>query len=585
MRDVDGRGSLTRMDTATPRSAGVTPAMSDDSPTPSPTASDHLARMFPTLSAAQVARVAAYGSVRHVERGEVLVEPGDPGSHFFLVTSGEVEIVRPSEATETPIVVAQAGMFSGEANMLSGRRAFVRIRARVDSEVIDVDHAHLMALIQTDNELSEILLRAFVLRRVELIARGFGDVVLVGSSLCADTLRVKDFLTRNGHPYASVDLDKDDGAQELLNRFHVSAEDVPVVICRGETVLRNPSNQAIADCLGLNETIDRTQLRDLVIVGAGPSGLAAAVYGASEGLDVLVLESHAPGGQAGSSSLIENYLGFPTGISGQELAARAYTQAQKFGAQFLVANAGKRLACDRKPYAIEMGNGSRVQARAIIIATGAEYRRLALANLSHFEGIGVYYGATFIESQLCRGEDVIVVGGGNSAGQAAMYLARTARKVHIVIRSTGLAESMSKYLIRRIEQSPTVEVHASTEITSLEGDRHLEAVRWRNNETGTSEAFAVRHLFMMTGAVPSTKWLEGCVVLDPKGFIKTGSDLSPDDLAAAHWPLARPPHLLETSLPGVFAVGDVRRVNLKRLASAVGEGSVAVAFVHQVLNE
>jgi thioredoxin reductase (NADPH) len=540
--------------------------------------------MFPTLSAAQVPRMAAYGSARHVESGEVLVEPGDPASHFFLVTSGELEIVRPSEATETLIVVVRAGMFTGEASMLSGRRAFVRIRARVESEVIYVDHERLMSLIQTDNELSEILLRSFVLRRAELIAKGFGDVVLVGSSLCADTLRVKEFLTRNGHPYATVDLDKDDGAQELLDRFHISAEDVPVVICRGEIVLRNPSNQAIADCLGLNETIDRTQLRDLIIIGAGPSGLAAAVYGASEGLDVLVLESQAPGGQAGSSSMIENYLGFPTGISGQDLAARAYTQAQKFGAEFLVAN-GKRLACDRKPYAIEMGDGSRVQARAIIIATGAEYRRLALANLSHFEGVGVYYGATFIESQLCKGEDVIVVGGGNSAGQAAMYLTRTARKVHIVIRSTGLEESMSKYLIRRIEQSPAVEVHASTEITSLEGDRHLESVRWRNNVTGATDTCAARHLFMMTGAVPSTKWLAGCLALDSKGFIKTGPDLSPDDLAAAKWPLARPPHLLETSLPGVFAVGDVRRGNLKRVASAVGEGSVAVAFVHQVLSE
>ena len=469
--------------------------------------------------------------------------------------------------------------------MLSGRRTLVRARASTSGEVIQLDRDHLLALVQTDSELSEILLRAFILRRVELIAHGLGDVVLVGSSHSPGTLRVKEFLTRNGHPFASIDLDRDADVQELLDRFQVTVDDVPVVICRGVVVLRNPTNQQLADCLGFNEGIDQSQIRDLVIVGAGPSGLSAAVYGASEGLDVLVLETNSPGGQAGSSSKIENYLGFPMGISGQELAARAYTQAQKFGAQLLIAKRATQLACDRQPYAIEIDHDLRVLARSIIIATGAEYRRLSLDNLSQFEGTGVYYGATFVEAQVCAGEEVIVVGGGNSAGQAAVFLAQTARRVHILIRSGGLAESMSRYLIRRIEETPTIVLRPHTVITALEGGDHLERVHWRDNQAGTSETHDICHVFAMTGAVPNTHWLDGCVVLDAQGFIKTGPDLSPEDLAAARWPLARAPHLLETSLPGVFAVGDVRGGNIKRVASAVGEGSIAVAFVHRVLHE
>ncbi|HXV83478.1 MAG TPA: FAD-dependent oxidoreductase, partial [Candidatus Binatia bacterium] len=433
--------------------------------------------------------------------------------------------------------------------------------------------------------LSELVMRAFILRRVELIAHGLGDVVLVGSNHCSGTLRVKEFLIRNGHPYAYIDLDRDNDVQVLLDRFHVTHGDVPVLICRGETVLRNPTNQQIADCLGFNELIDQTQIRDVVIVGAGPAGLAAAVYGASEGLDVLVLETNAPGGQAGSSSKIENYLGFPTGISGQALAGRAYTQAQKFGAQMIIAKDAKQLACDRKPYAIEMDGSARVPARTVIIATGAAYRKPSLDNLSRFEGMGIYYGATFMEAQLCRGEEVAVVGGGNSAGQAAVFLAQSTKRVHMLVRSNGLAESMSRYLIRRIEQNAAIVLRTNTEIAALEGQDHLETVRWRNHQTGDIETHNIRHVFLMTGAVPSTRWLDGCVALDANGFIKTGPDLSQEDLAAARWPLARAPYLLETSLPGVFAVGDVRGGNIKRVASAVGEGSIAISFVHRVLHE
>jgi thioredoxin reductase (NADPH) len=396
---------------------------------------------------------------------------------------------------------------------------------------------------------------------------------------------VKEFLTRNGYPYAYIDLERDSSVQELLDRFHVSVEDVPVLICRGATALRNPSNQQIAACLGFNEAIDPTHVRDLVIVGAGPSGLAAAVYGASEGLDVLVLEVDSPGGQAGSSSKIENYLGFPTGISGQELAARAYTQAQKFGAHVLIAKGAQHLACDRKPYAVEIEDGVRVLTRTVIIATGAEYRRIPLQNLQRFDGVGVYYGATFVEAQLCGGEDVIVVGGGNSAGQAAVFLSQTARHVHLLVRSDGLADSMSRYLIRRIEESANITLRTRTEVTALEGRDHLERVQWRDHQTGTTETRDISHVFIMTGAAPNTRWLDGCVVLDAKAFIKTGPDLSPDDLHAAQWPLSRAPYLLETSLPGVFAVGDVRSGNTKRVASAVGEGSISIALVHQALQQ
>ncbi|HET7217464.1 MAG TPA: FAD-dependent oxidoreductase [Vicinamibacterales bacterium] len=551
-----------------------------------PTTTPRDGHMFPILTAAQIARIAAHGVRRHVDAGEVLVETGAHNPPFFVVVSGSLAVVRPSGTTgEETVTTHRPGQFSGEVNLLSGRRGLVRVRAAAAGEVIQVGRDELLSLVQTDSELSEILMRAFILRRVELIAHGYGDVVFVGSNHCAGTLRIKEFLTRNGHPYAYIDLDRDAGVQALLDRFEVAPADIPVLICRGEVVLRNPSNAQIAECLGFNDGIDQTHVRDLVIVGAGPSGLAAAVYGASEGLDVLVIEANAPGGQAGSSSRIENYLGFPLGISGQELAGRAYNQAQKFGAQLMIARGAKQLTCDRRPYAIEIENGQRVPARAVIIATGAEYRKVALPDLERFEGGGVYYGATFLERQLCGGDDVIVIGGGNSAGQAAVFLAEAARKVHVLVRSAGLAETMSRYLIRRIEDNPAIALHPFTELDGLEGRDRLERVRWRNRQTGAVETHDIRHVFVMTGASPATAWLEGCVALDAKGFIKTGSDLTPEDLAAARWPLSRPPHLLETSLPGVFAVGDVRGGNVKRVASAVGEGSIAVAFVHQVRNE
>ena len=540
---------------------------------------------FPVLTAAQIARVAAHGRRRPMARGEVVLEAGSHALPFFVVLSGALEIVSQERDGDRIIVTHHAGQFTGEVNMLSGRRALFTARGAEPGELIELDRDSLLGLVQTDADLSEVFMRAFILRRVKLITAGIGDVVLLGSDHSPATLRIKEFLTRNGHPYATIDLDREEGVQELLDRFHVAITDIPVLICRGQTVLRNPSNQDIADCLGFNDAIDQSTVRDLVVIGAGPAGLAAAVFAASEGLDVLVLEANAPGGQAGSSSRIENYLGFPTGISGQELAARAYTQSQKFGAQVMIAEGATHLSCSRTPYTIDGGERVHVHARTVVIASGAEYRRLALENIGQFEGAGIYYGATFIEAQLCSGDEVVVVGGGNSAGQAAVFLAGTARRVHVLVRAGGLADSMSRYLIRRIEEHPRITLHPRTELTALLGSDQLERVRWHDGVTGAAEERDIRHVFVMTGASPCTRWLDGCVALDAKGFIKTGPQLTAEDLAAARWPLARSPLLLETSRPGVFAVGDVRSGNVKRVASAVGEGSIAISFVHQALRD
>jgi len=540
-------------------------------------------KLFPQLTDAQIARIASLGRRRPIARGDVLMDAGDRSLAFFVVLSGEIQALRQSGDGETPIVALRAHQFSGEANVLTGRRAIARLRVSESGEVLELNRDQLLGLIQTDAELSDILMKAFILRRAELINQHFGDVVLIGSMHSPGTLRVKEFLARNGHPNTYIDLDRDADAQELLDRFQVSVADVPVLICRGQTALKNPTNQQIANCLGFNDAIDRTHVRDIVIVGAGPAGLAAAVYGASEGLDVLVLEANVAGGQAGSSSRIENYLGFPTGISGEMLTARAYAQAQKFGAEVAVAKGATAIACGRQPYAVTMDDGAQVPARTVIIATGAQYRKPAIENLARFEGSGIYYAATEMERQVCGGEEVAVVGGGNSAGQAAVFLADKCRRVHVLVRGKGLAESMSRYLIRRIEDNPVIALRTQTEIVALEGNGHLEQIRWTSRQGGGVETRSIRHVFMMTGAVPNTAWLSGCLTLDDKGFIKTGPAVSPEELTAASWPLSRPPFLLETSRPGVFAVGDVRGGNVKRVASAVGEGSIAVAFVHQVL--
>jgi thioredoxin reductase (NADPH) len=439
-------------------------------------------------------------------------------------------------------------------------------------------------MIAKDAELSDIFMNAFLARRLSLKQLGHGNVLVLGSRYSANTLAAREFLTRDGHPFTYLDLDADETAQELLDRFGVSTNDIPVVICNNSKVLRNASPKEIAECLGFNSNIDQAQVRDLVVVGAGPAGLAAAVYAASEGLDVLVIESAAPGGQAGSSSKIENYLGFPTGLSGQELAARAIAQSEKFGAQIMVARTVESVVCDRRPYRVRLDSGQEIHTRSIVLATGAQYNKPSLANLDAFTGRGIYYNATFMEAQLCADEPVIVIGGGNSAGQAAVFLAQNSAGVKMLVRSRSLADTMSRYLTKRIEENACIQVRYSAEITELKGDEHLEQVSWADNNSHETSTEAIRHVFVMTGASPKTAWLSGCVALDAKGFVLTGRNLE-GVAAPVPWPLSRPPQMLETSLPAVFVVGDARSGNVKRVASAVGEGSIVVSLVHQALAE
>ncbi len=554
---------------------------------PVPSALDARSQAFPALSDAHIARLKPMGKIRRVELGDALFRPGDTTVPFFVVLSGELEIVQQDHTGERPIVTHGPKHFTGEMSMISGQRCLVLGRVTQAGEFLELSPEALRSIVATDAELSEILLRAFILRRLALIQGGYGNLVLLGSRHSAPTLHLREFLGRNAYPYQYVDLDTDKDSQEMLDRFHVKVEEIPVVICGGGNVFRNPTTQELADCLGFNLNIDTKLTRDVVIVGAGPSGLAAAVYAASEGLDALVIEIAAPGGQAGSSSKIENYLGFPTGVSGLELASRAIAQAQKFGAKMMIAHQVVELRCGRRPYEVVLDDGNAIAARAIVISTGAQYNKPPLENLKKFEGQGIYYGATFIESQLCGDGEVIVVGGGNSAGQAAVFLAQTARKVHMLIRSKSLSDTMSRYLIQRIEENPKIERHFRTEIVALHGDRELEQVTWIDRTTGLETTHDICHVFIMAGASPRTKWLRGCVALDDKGFILTGRDLDPmtGRPAASNWPLTRPPQMLETSLPGVFAVGDVRSGNVKRVASAVGEGAISVHMVHRVLAE
>ena len=544
-------------------------------------------RAFPALTEEQIDRIRPLGRIRQVRSGDILIKPGDTVIPFYVLLSGRMEIVQPSLDGERMIALHEPGGFTGEMTMLSGARSQVVGRVSEGGEFLELGPENLRVLVARDAELSEILMRAFILRRLEMIRQGWGALVVLGSQHSARTLEIREFLSRNGQPYTYVDLDRDQTSQELLDRFEVKPRDVPVVICPGQGVLRNPSVRDLAAGLGLSAVSGGKQIRDVIIVGAGPAGLAAAVYAASEGLDVLLIETSSPGGQAASSSKIENYLGFPTGISGQELAGRAASQALKFGAQIVVARSVLRLACERRPYTVKLDGGEELAARTIVIATGAQYNKPALPNLERFEGNGVYYGATYMESQLCTGEEVAVVGGGNSAGQAAAFLAQTASRLHMLVRAAELSSTMSRYLIQRLDENPKVDLHYQTEISGLDGEDHLERLTWRDRRTGAESEHAVRHLFIMTGASPRTEWLKGCLALDQKGFILTGRDLDTpgDGNGNPHWPLDRAPEMLETSLPGVFAVGDVRAGNVKRVASAVGEGAISIHLVHRALAE
>lgn len=536
----------------------------------------------PNLSPEQINRIRSIAEFRTVIEGDVLYEPSQSDVPLFIVLEGSVAISRTGEDDKI-LAVREPGQFTGEMSVITGKRSLLKARVTGNGSLLELSREKVLALMAKDSELGEILMEAFVARRLLMIQLGEGNVILFGTKNSARTLALREFLTRNSHPFTYIDIDSDLFAGELMEKLAVRNSEMPVVYCNNRYVLRNPSIAELAQCLDLNINTDKS-VRDVVVVGAGPAGLAAAVYAASEGLRTLVIEKSAPGGQAGSSSRIENYLGFPTGLSGQELANRSIAQAQKFGAQIMVAQSVVHIDTSRQPYKVVLESGLKFNARAVVIATGAQYARLPLEEADAFTGRGIYYNATHMEAQLCDSEEVIVVGGGNSAGQAAVFLARSSTKVHLFVRSQQLSDSMSQYLIGRIEAHSRIQIHFRTQITSLGGAGHLEHVDWRDDGVGETKCGPIRHVFVMAGAAPRTEWLEDSFVLDNKGFIVTGPDLV-GFTVRGQWPLRRPPLLLETSVPGIFAVGDTRAGSIKRVASAVGEGSMAVHLVHRYLAE
>ncbi len=532
---------------------------------------------FPRLNAEQRGRLRAVGRVRAVESGEILFREGDAGYDFFVVESGAVTIVEGYGRENRVIAVHGRHRFLGEINLVTGSPPYLTAVVRDAGELIEVSAERLRALLAEDEELSNVILRAFMSRRTILIDIGAG-VKVIGSRYSEDSRRVRTFLARNRMPYHWMDLEEDEEAEALLRAFGVGACETPVVI-GGEDVLRNPSNAEIASMLGFGSRGAAPPMCDLVIVGAGPAGLAAAVYGASEGLDTQVIEKVAFGGQASTSARIENYLGFPTGISGGELAERAILQAGRFGARMVVPAMAVGLRADNGHYTIELADGSEVNGRTLIVATGAQYRKLPLPDLERYEGLGVYYAATQAEGQLCAGDPVLVVGGGNSAGQAAMFLSQQAASCRLLIRGGDLGKSMSRYLIDELERREQVELMSYTEVVELKGDHVLEAVVVADARTGARSELECRALFVFIGADPHTEWLRGHVAMDEHCFLLTGRDVRGEDLMA----YSSEPFFLETSLPGIFAVGDVHSGSIKRVAGAVGEGSMAVRLVHQRL--
>ena len=535
----------------------------------------------PTLNREHIERIRSVAQLRSVRSGEVLYEPSCPDVHLFVVLDGTVSIGRTGE-DEKILAVREAGQFTGEMSLISGNRPLLTARVTQDGAVLELTREKVLSLMAKDSEVGDILMGAFVARRLLAIQLGEGNVVLFGTKSSARTLALREFLTRNGHPFTYIDIDTDSCASELMEKLAVRSGEIPVVYCNRRYVLRNPSIAELAACLDLNINIDKG-VRDVLVIGAGPGGLAAAVYAASEGLKTLVIEKSAPGGQAGSSSKIENYLGFPTGLSGQELANRSIAQAQKFGAQLMVAQSVVHIDSSRQPYKVVLESGLKFNARSIVIATGAQYARLPVEEAEAFTGRGIYYNATYMEAQLCDSEEVAVVGGGNSAGQAAVFLAQTSSKVHLLVRSRKLSESMSQYQIARIEAHPRIEIHYLTQIVAVTGTAHLESIEWKDDSSGVVVTRPIRHVFVMAGAAPRTEWLEDSFLLDKKGFVVTGPDLV--EFENFQWPLSRSPLLLETSVPGIFAVGDTRAGSVKRVASAVGEGAMAVHLVHRFLAE
>jgi len=541
---------------------------------------------FPRLSDDQVERAAEFGVVQAMTKGTTLFDRGDRTVDFFIVLEGTVEIYEPSPSGQNVFTTLGKHQFTGELDLFNDRENLVGGRMATTGSVIRTRRAQFRRLLVAEPDIAEIIIRAFILRRVGLLDHEQAASTLIGSLRSADTLRIRRFLERNGYPVRTLDPDSSKEAEtraahETLAARGLGSDDLPVVVTAYGQVLKNPTNRATAAAVGLVEQLDPEAVFDVAIVGAGPAGLAAAVYSASEGLNTLILEAEAPGGQAGTSSKIENYLGFPTGVSGMALAGRAQVQAQKFGARLAVPRRVVRLSCDARPYTLELDDGERARARTVVIATGASYRTLDLENVARFEGYGIHYAATAMEAALCEHEEVVVVGGGNSAGQAAVFLSRHASRVHVLVRGTGLAASMSDYLIGRINASRTIVLHAETEITRLEGKRHLEQVTWRHRGTGAEETRDISNVFLMLGAMPNTEWLRGCVQLDDDGFVRCGGGFEP----SAEAPADRLPYALETSRRGVFAVGDVRSGSVKRVASSVGEGSIVCSAIHAIISE
>jgi thioredoxin reductase (NADPH) len=536
---------------------------------------------FPRLDEGQIRALEAHGERRRTERGDVLFREGDPRYDFHVILAGKAAIVEGyGSGHERIIGVHGERRFLGEMNLLTGHAAFLTAVVVEPGEVLVVPADRLRALVTRDTGLGDLVLRAFLLRRSVLIGLGAGFRI-IGSRYSPDTRRIREFAARNRLPHHWQDLEQDKDAEALLRELGVSPEETPVVIWRGREVLRNPSNVELARLFGLPLPRAREGICDLVVIGAGPAGLAAAVYGASEGLETVALDAVATGGQAGTSSRIENYLGFPAGVSGAELTDRAVLQAEKFGAQLAIPARATSLERHADHYGIGLAEGEALRARAVVIATGVQYRKLPVARLEDLEGTSVYYAATLMEAQVCRGDPVVVVGGGNSAGQAALFLTGYAEVVRLLLREEELTENMSRYLADRIERSPGIEVHLHTEVRELCGERALEAVVAEDNRTGQRERIDARAMFVFIGAVPHTDWLDGQVKLDSGGYILTGPDACDDAADDDGGEDARTPLMLETSLPGIFAAGDVRSSSIKRVASAVGEGSIAIRMVHE----
>ena len=535
-------------------------------------------QMFPVLTQAEIQRLRRFGETRSYDPADRLVSTGEVSPGMMVVLSGEVAVTQHNLlGRDQPIVTHGPGHFMGELAQLAGRPSLVDVQATKPVEVLVIPSPRMRDVLVSEAELGERIMRALILRRVGLLESNIVGPVIVGRADNPDVLRLSGFLSRNGHPHHALDPNEDSCARTLIDRFHIEPKQLPLVLCPNGQMLNNPSEGTLARCIGLSQALDASKVYDVAIVGAGPAGLAAAVYAASEGLATIVLDCRAFGGQAGASSRIENYLGFPTGITGMALMARAYNQALKFGAEIDSPEQVVRLQCDVQPngarYQVGIGGNQHVAARAVVIASGAQYRRLDVANLAQFEGSAVHYWASPLEGTLCGGQEVALVGAGNSAGQAIVYLATQAKKVWVICRGESLEKSMSRYLVDRIRGLANVEVCLRTEVTALEGEGGaLDAVRWRNVSTGEETRHPIHHLFLFIGADPNTSWLDAPdVELDAKGFVKTGADLG-----SGHGPL-------ETSRKGIFAIGDVRAGSIKRVAAAVGEGAQVVAAIHAYL--